>query len=277
MKRILIVLPAMFLGACASHRGIVTENQPVIYPKDAWSNNVPADSVQNVRDPSEVHTYIVNPYQDPNNPNVRHDGHNVTVLDKSETWNLRPTDTTYEHLGPVTAVADPSAAPNPYSAEFETELVKQREQSQQLSEIGNKMVEQMGKLQQATDKAAALAEENDEQKQQLAALQQQVDVLKAPPVKPAPAQSGVWDTIKGMFPKAKAKDSNAVPPTTSFKATVPPRDDVPAEPAPAASTSVAIDTQAPPLDQYTMSPQEEQSLAIHQSAPVGDQPPLPAP
>jgi hypothetical protein len=78
---LLILLPLLGLSACASqHRA----------SRDSLSGASPdaLPDAQEVRDPSEVHTYIVNDYIDPNNPRLRHRGHLVDAVEQDEKWNL---------------------------------------------------------------------------------------------------------------------------------------------------------------------------------------------
>lgn len=197
MKRFLL-LPALLLAGCA-HQKIISD-QPVIYPRDAWGNSVPADSAANLRQASHLHTYLINDYIDPNNPRIRHRGHSVDVVEQDETWNMRPSDALVAHLGPVTAASDPASMPNPLSAEFETELAQQRNQNGQLVEMGKKMSEQLQKLQEMAQKGAANPTEEAAVQQQIDELRQEINAIKEPA---ATKQAPSWlDTVKGMFRKS---------------------------------------------------------------------------
>lgn len=200
MKRILLFLPAVLLTACA-HQKVISD-QPVIYPRDAWGNSVSADSVANLRQASHLHTYLVNDYIDPNNPRIRHRGHSVDVVEQDETWNMRPSDALIANLGPVTAASDPSSMPNPLSAEFETELVQQRDQNGQLAQMGKKMSEQLQKLQEMAQKGATTAAESEAILQQIDQLQKEIDAMKGQPGAVSAKPEASWlDAVKGMFHK----------------------------------------------------------------------------
>jgi hypothetical protein len=192
MKLLYIILPALCLVACAGQH-----NQSPASVGDA-----PLPESDAIREPGRVHTYIVNDYVDPNNPRLRHRGHLVDVVEQDEKWNFAPTDTTETDLGPITAVNDPNAAPNPYSAEFETELAQQRDQYRQLADLGGKMTAQMTRLQDMAQKSADVVSENTELRSRLGELQQEIDTLKpaSPSVVPPPTKKpSWWDSILNLF------------------------------------------------------------------------------
>ena len=192
MKLIYLIVPSLALVACAGqHSGSVESASTAA----AYDGTLP-DS-DSIREPGRVHTYIVNDYVDPNNPRLRHRGHLVDVVEQDEKWNLAPTDTTQTNLGPVTAVNDPNAAPNPYSAEFETELAQQRDQYQQLASLGSKMTAEVSRLQDMAEKSGDVISENAELRNRLGELQQEIDTLKpvAPPVAPDAKKPSWWDSI----------------------------------------------------------------------------------
>jgi len=194
MKLIYLLIPTLGLVACASQ-----------HPSSTTAANVsdsPLPDSDDIREPSRVHTYIVNDYVDPNNPRLRHRGHPVDLVEQDEKWNLPSTDTTETNLGPVTAVNDPNAAPNPYSAEFETELAQQRDQFRQLANLGGQMTAEMGRLQQMTEKSADAVSENAGLRNRLEELQLEIDTLKpaSPPVAPdAPKKPSWLDSILDLF------------------------------------------------------------------------------
>jgi len=238
MKLIYLLIPTLGLVACAGHREGPAESP------SATSENIREVSPSNnddFREPGRVHTYIVNDYVDPNNPRLRHRGHLVDVVEQDEKWNLQPTDTTETNLGPVTAVRDPNAAPNPYSAEFETELAQQRDQYRQLADLGGQMTAEMGKLQEIAEKSADAVAENAELRNRLNEVQQEIDTLKPapPPIAPDAPKNPSWlDPILNLF--------REVPHGTPVAAAKPTFQ-------PAAQLRPAV-TNAPPPDPLTVAP-----------------------
>jgi hypothetical protein len=286
MKRILLFLPLALLTACA-HEKIVTD-QPVIYPRDAWGNSVPADSVANLRQASRLHTYLINDYIDPNNPRIRHQGHSVDVVEQDETWNLHPSGTMVANLGPVTAVSDPASMPNPYTAEFETELVQQRDQNGQLADMGRRMSEQLQKLQDMAQKSAAVTADNDALQQRIDQLQKEIESLKTTPLPPPSASSksrGSWlDAVKGMFQKPPSRLTPTGQITPSFRVSVAVREPETPFPAPGVvlPSGFVIASASLPQEFFRMPLQDEARVRI--TAPMrsssrneDDLPPLPQP
>jgi hypothetical protein len=227
MKRLLLILPVLGIAACAGQHPVSTTTAAA-YPNDS----LPEDT----REPSHVHTYLVNDYIDPNNPRLRHRGHAVDVVEQDEKWNLDSAEDQNGgdgNYGPAGHADDPNGAPNPYSAEFETELSQQRDQSSLLAEIGAKMMAQMGRLEEMAEKEADAVSESATLRTRLEDLQREIDELKpqpAPPVNPnAPKKPSWWQSIFDLFrqlpdgtPVAKAKpDLHAaltvqpVPPVTA--------------------------------------------------------------
>jgi hypothetical protein len=197
MKRLLFILPVLGLAACANQHPNSTGSTAAYHDDSA---------PQNMRDPSHVHTYLVNDYVDPNNPRLRHRGHPVDVVEQDEKWNLDAAETRDDgtgNYGPATSADDANAAPNPYSAEFETELMQQRNQSSQLADLGAKMTAEMGKLEEMAEKEADAVAENATLHTRLQDLQREIDELNPPPTPPvspnAPQKPSWWDSIFDLF------------------------------------------------------------------------------
>ena len=199
MKLIYLLIPTLALVACAGQRGQSPDSASAALQH---INEGTLPDSDDIRQPSRVHSYIVNDYVDPNNPRLRHRGHLVDLVEQDDKWNLQPTDVTETNLGPVTAVNDPNAAPNPYSAEFETELAQQRDQFRQLADLGAKMTAEMERLQAMSEKSADAVSENAELRNRLNTLQQEIDTLRpaSPPVSPGAPKKPSWlDSILDLF------------------------------------------------------------------------------
>jgi hypothetical protein len=196
MKPILLFLPVLCLAACAGQQPTGTATSSVEH-----AASLPL--ADDVREPSHIHTYVVNDYIDPNNPRVLHQGHPVDVVEQDEQWNLNSSDISEGNYGPVVSATDPNAAANPYSAEFETELAQQRDQYRQLAALGTQMTSEMGRLQDMAQKEADAVSENASIRNRLEDMQHEIDGLKPRPTRPvapnAPKKSSWLDPVWDLF------------------------------------------------------------------------------
>ena len=196
MKPILLLLPALCLAACAGQQPTATTTATV-------ERDAPSPMASDAREPSHVHTYVVNDYIDPNNPRILHEGHPVDVVEQDEKWNLNSGNISEGNYGPVPTANDPNAAPNPYSAEFETELAQQRDQYRQLAALGTQMTTEMGRLQDMAQKEADAVSENASIRNRVEDLQHEIDQLKpqpTPPVAPNSPKKPSWlDPVWDLF------------------------------------------------------------------------------
>ena len=123
----LLVLVAACLSACASQK--VTEvpsAAPVVADTVLDSTNQ-----ENVRNSSVIQTLSVGPSQDPTNPNIREDAHNVERVVEPESWNLHPNVPTAINMGPIVAVNDPNRQAEPVTPE----LIQKIQQENQLLKV----------------------------------------------------------------------------------------------------------------------------------------------
>ena len=248
MKPILLLIPVLCLVACVGQQPTQTTTSTV---EQAASSPVADD----VREPSHVHTYVVNDYIDPNNPRVLHQGHPVDVVEQDEKWNLNSGGISEGHYGPVAAATDPDAAPNPYSAEFETELAQQRDQYRQLAALGTQMTTEMGRLQDMAQKEADAVSENASFRNRLEDLQHEIDELKpqpTPPVVPNDPKKSSWlDPVWDLFrqaPEGKpVSDDKPILQTNLVLRPMPPTDEPSVPATNEAPLPSAPPTNAPPV------------------------------
>ena len=123
----LLVLVAACLSACASQK--VTE-VPSAAPVVADTVLDPTNQ-ENVRNSSVVQTLSVGPTQDPTNPNIREDAHNIERVVEPESWNLHPNVPTAINMGPIVAVTDPNRQAEPMTPE----LIQKIQQENQLLKV----------------------------------------------------------------------------------------------------------------------------------------------
>lgn len=252
MKPILLLLPVLCLAACAG--------QPTGTTTSSVESAPSLPVADDVREPSHVHTYVVNDYIDPNNPRILHQGHSVDVVEQDEKWNLNSGEISEGNYGPVATANDPNAAPNPYSAEFETELAQQRDQYRQLAALGTQMNEEMSRLQDMAQKEADAVSENASIRNRLEELQHEIDELKpqpAPPVAPhAPNKPSwldpVWDLFRQVPDGKPVDDAKPTLQTNLVLRPIPPADqpsmrttnDAPLPPSPPTNTPPVAPTNA---------------------------------
>jgi hypothetical protein len=115
--------PALLLVGCASsHPTSVTTGSGPLSSKHEVSD--PAS----IRQPEQVKAYPVGRYQDPNDPDVMHEGHMIYRAETSAQWDTDPNQPTSLPLGPgEMATADPSQEHTALTAELEQRL-KQEDQ-----------------------------------------------------------------------------------------------------------------------------------------------------
>jgi hypothetical protein len=265
MKPILLLLPVLCLAACAG--------QPTGTPTSSVESAASLPVADNAREPSHVHTYVVNDYIDPNNPRILHQGHLVDVVEQDEKWNLNSGEISEGNYGPVGTTNDPNAAPNPYSAEFETELAQQRDQYRQLAALGVQMNEEMSRLEDMAQKEADAVSENASIRNRLEELQHEIDELKphsTSPVAPnAPKKPAwldpLWDLFRPVPDGKPVTDDKPTLQTNLVLRPMPPAD----EPS-APTTNEAPLPPAPPTNTPPVAP-------THTTDSAASAPPIPPP
>jgi hypothetical protein len=153
------LVPALLLVGCASNRPAVDIGAGPLPPRHDQPD--PAS----VRTPGQLKAYPVGRYQDPNDPDVMHEGHTVYRAETSPDWNSDPNEPTSLPLGPgEMATADPAQQHTALTAELEQRL-KQEDQ-----------------LLQTT------YEQNERLAQEIKALQDQAPHVRLPVPDPQPVQ-----------------------------------------------------------------------------------------
>jgi hypothetical protein len=183
------LLPALLLVGCASSNPPVTTIDPGPLPR---KHSVP--DTASVRTPEQLKAYPVGRYEDPNDPDVMHEGHTVYRAETSPEWDTDPNAPTSLPLGPgEMAVADPSQQHTALTAELEQRL-KQEEQ-----------------LLQTT------YEQNERLAQEIKTLGDQVPHVRLPVPDPQPAPQS---SVTAPEPKPQT-DSPSQPPLVSTPPSAP--------------------------------------------------------
>ncbi len=100
------LFPALLLVGCASSNPPTVDVGPGPLPQ---KHDVPDPA--SVRTPEQLKAYPVGRYEDPNDPDVMHEGHTVYRAETSPEWDTDPNEPTSLPLGPgEMATADPVPA-----------------------------------------------------------------------------------------------------------------------------------------------------------------------
>jgi hypothetical protein len=140
----LLILAVACLSACASHPKIteVPSAAPVV-PDTVLD---PANQ-QNVRNSSVVQTLSVGPSQDPTNPNIREDAHNIERVVEPESWNLHPNVPTAINMGPIVAINDPNRQTEPMTPELIQKIQEENQLLKVTTEQNDAMAAKIAELQ----------------------------------------------------------------------------------------------------------------------------------
>lgn len=130
------LFPALLLAGCASSHPPTVDVSPGPLPQ---RHDAP-DTVS-IRTPEQLKAYPVGRYEDPNDPDVMHEGHTVYRAETSPDWNTAPNAPIAVPLGPTMAVADPSQQHTALTAELEQRL-KQEDQLLQTTYEQNERLSQ---------------------------------------------------------------------------------------------------------------------------------------
>jgi hypothetical protein len=153
MKRNILYLSLLTLiSACATSHRVVTKEVPIM-PVRVPGTTVPSAEYDTLRNGEVIKQYYAGAYVDPNNPNVRHNPHNVQRVEQTATWNLRPNVPVV--AGGPTYVAAASAAQNSaLTAQLSGQLDRQKGYTDALTAQNEKLQEIIQKLKEASDQDA---------------------------------------------------------------------------------------------------------------------------
>jgi hypothetical protein len=137
------LVPALLLVGCAS------SHPPTV---DVGAGPLPqkhdAPDPASVRTPEKLKAYPVGRYEDPNDPDVMHEGHTVYRAETSPDWNTDPNEPTSLPLGPgEMAAADPAQQHTALTAELEQRLKQEDQLLQTTYEQNERLAEEIKALQ----------------------------------------------------------------------------------------------------------------------------------
>jgi hypothetical protein len=140
----LLLIATVSLSACASHSR--ETDVPIAAPAVAGTVLDSTDQ-ENVRNSSVVQTLSVGPSQDPNDPNIRVDAHNIERVVEPESWNLHPNVPTAINMGPIVAVNDPNRQSEPLTPELVQKIQEENQLLKVTTEQNYAMAKKIAELQ----------------------------------------------------------------------------------------------------------------------------------
>ena len=172
---LLLLLVAACLSACASQK--VTE-VPSAAPVVADTVLDPTNQ-ENVRNSSVIQTLSVGPTQDPTNPNIREDAHNIERVVEPESWNLHPNVPTAINMGPIVAVNDPNRQAEPMTPELVQKIQQENQLLKVTSEQNDAMAVKIAQLQDLLKTKQMTDQENADLMARVAQLEKAQKELEA--------------------------------------------------------------------------------------------------
>jgi hypothetical protein len=137
------LLPALLLVGCASSHPPTVDIGAGPLPQ---KHDMPDPA--SVRTPGQLKAYPVGRYEDPNDPDVMHEGHTVYRAETSAEWDTDPNAPTSLPLGPgEMATADPSQQHVSLTAELEQRLKQEDQLLNTTYEQNKKLAEEIKALQ----------------------------------------------------------------------------------------------------------------------------------
>ena len=172
---LLLLLVAACLSACASQK--VTE-VPSAAPVVADTVLDPTNQ-ENVRNSSVIQTLSVGPSQDPTNPNIREDAHNIERVVEPESWNLHPNVPTAINMGPIVAVNDPNRQAEPVTPELIQKIQQENQLLKVTAEQNDAMAAKIAELQALLKTKQMTDQENADLTARVAQLEKAQKELEA--------------------------------------------------------------------------------------------------
>ena len=137
------LFPALLLAGCASSHPTAVDVGPGPLPQKHDVSD-PAS----IRTPEQVKAYPVGRYEDPDDPDVMHEGHTIYRAESSPEWDADPNEPTSLPLGPgELAVADPAQEHTALTAELEQRLKQEDQLLQTTYEQNERLAQEITALQ----------------------------------------------------------------------------------------------------------------------------------
>jgi TolA-binding protein len=134
---------------------------------------------ENVRNSSVVQTLSVGPSQDPNNPNIRQDAHNIERVVEPESWNLHPNVPTAINMGPIVAVNDPNRQSEPMTPELVQKIQQENQLLKVTTEQNDAMTKKIAELQDILKSKQMTDQENADLRARVIELEKEQKALES--------------------------------------------------------------------------------------------------
>jgi hypothetical protein len=173
MKQIVILIPLLFLPACATKKPVI-----VRMPHSVPGTTLPSDDMESVRYSENLKAYPVGRYVDPNNGLVMHEAHTVYRVETTAKWNLHPNGPASVPVGPVVGIVDPARKESPVTAEVAAEVNRQKAATRALIAQGARMNQALNQLSQSVSISKQVSEENAQLKTAVSTTAQRLEALE---------------------------------------------------------------------------------------------------
>ena len=167
MKQQLLLIPIVFLSACASH----STKTPVTLRASPVGHSVSADGL---RVGDTLKEYRFGRYVDARDPLVMHEGHPIYRIENSAHWDLRPNDKSASPRRNI--VQTPSISANDAVV---AEVNKQRAATRAFTEQTAALNQKLHELGEAVAQTKDIAQQDLALKRDVTALREQLDALRS--------------------------------------------------------------------------------------------------
>jgi hypothetical protein len=195
------LFPALLLAGCASSRPTTVDTGPGPLPQKHAASE-PAS----VRTPDMVKAYPVGRYEDPNDPDVMHEGHTIYRAETSSQWDTDPNEPTCLPLGPgEMATANPAQEHTALTAELEQRLKQEDQLLHTTYEQNERLAEEIKAL-QAQQQHVLLPVPPAEPTVAAPQSKPQTNAPSQPPLVSTPSQPKSW--LSWLWPNSTKSTPN---------------------------------------------------------------------
>jgi hypothetical protein len=173
MKRILIIIPLVFLSACASKKPVIVQMPPSVS-----GTMLATGDMESVRYGENVKAYSLGRYIDPNDGLMMHEAHDIYRVETTAKWNLHPNEPVNVPSGPVIGIIDPAHKNSPLTPEIAAEVSRQKAATQALLDQGQRMNQLVNQLSKTLPVTKQIAADNVRLQYEVTIAQKRLDALE---------------------------------------------------------------------------------------------------